>query len=287
MINFFTPFIMFVILSFLITKVQRHISPRNSARISMIVLLLGAVIVLSLLIHFSIMWLVVSPKVGPILHNVLNNGGLHFGARSGLDFVALVLLVISVARAMFVVRSDRRLRRAHSGGLVIVSDPTMFAYALPGTTQGVVISEGLLHELSEDELDVVLAHEKAHLDNRHDRWILAGRICTSFNPLLRHAMSNLRFALERVADEASVTACGDRQRVARTITKVALGQSKFDGALGMASFGVVDRVRDLSFSNKSDEPIQNLILGVGLFAMATLTAMQWHHIALAIASVCG
>jgi len=55
----------------------------------------------------------------------------------------------------------------------------------------------------------------------------------------------------------------------------------------MASFGVVDRVRDLSFSNESDEPIQNLILGAGLFAMAALTAMQWHHIALAIASVCG
>jgi len=135
-------------------------------------------------------------------------------------------------------------------------------------------------------LNVVLAHEQAHLDNRHDRWILVGRICTSFNPLLRHPMSNLRFALERIADEAAVGICGNRQYVARTIAKVALGQSKIDYALGMASFGVVDRVRDLSYRKKNDGPLRYVVLGVGLMSMAALSALQWHHIALAIATVC-
>ena len=68
--------------------------------------------------------------------------------------------------------------------------------------------------------------------------------------------------------------------------KVALGQSKIDYALGMASFGVVDRVRDLSSNKKNDGPLRYVVLGVGLLAMAALSALQWHHIALAIATVC-
>jgi hypothetical protein len=252
----------------------------------MAVLLLGAATSLSLLVHFSIMWLMVLPRVGPILHNILNNGSEHFGGRSELYFIALVILVIATIKAMLLVRSDRQIRRSHCGGLVVVSDSEMFAYALPGAQDGVVISQGLVQGLSKNELNVVLAHEQAHLDNRHDRWILVGRICTSFNPLLRHPMSNLRFALERIADEAAVGICGNRQYVARTIAKVALGQSKIDYALGMASFGVVDRVRDLSFNKKNDGPLRYVVLGVGLLAMAALSALQWHHIALAIATVC-
>lgn len=286
MIEFFAPFIVFIILSYLITKVQRRISPRNSARVSLLVLLLGAATSLSLLIHFSVMWLMILPQVGPVLHNILNNGSEHFGGRSGLDFIALVVLMIATVKAILLLRSDRQIRRSHCGGLVVVSHPDMFAYALPGAVDGVVISQGLVQGLSKNELDVVLAHEQAHLDNRHDRWILVGRICTLFNPFLRHAMSNLRFALERIADEAAVGLCGNRQYVARTIAKVALGQSKIDYALGMASFGVVDRVRDLSFSEKNDGPLRHMVLGVGLLAMAALSAMQWHHIALAIATVC-
>jgi len=285
-IKFFTPFIVFMILSYLITKVQRRTSPRNSARISMAVLLLGAATSLSLLVHFSIMWLMVLPRVGPILHNILNNGSEHFGGRSELYFIALVILVIATIKAMLLVRSDRQIRRSHCGGLVVVSDSEMFAYALPGAQDGVVISQGLVQGLSKNELNVVLAHEQAHLDNRHDRWILVGRICTSFNPLLRHPMSNLRFALERIADEAAVGICGNRQYVARTIAKVALGQSKIDYALGMASFGVVDRVRDLSYRKKNDGPLRYVVLGVGLMSLAALSALQWHHIALAIATVC-
>lgn len=50
----------------------------------------------------------------------------------------------------------------------VLAQPTPTAYCLPGLRRRVVVTEGTLRTLPTDELDAVLAHERAHLRERHD-----------------------------------------------------------------------------------------------------------------------
>jgi Zn-dependent protease with chaperone function len=50
----------------------------------------------------------------------------------------------------------------------ILAHPTPTAYCLPGLRSRVVLSEGALEALTDDELAAVLDHERAHLRYRHD-----------------------------------------------------------------------------------------------------------------------
>lgn len=50
----------------------------------------------------------------------------------------------------------------------VLAHPTPTAYCLPGLRRRVVLTEGTLRALPGEELDAVLAHERAHLRARHD-----------------------------------------------------------------------------------------------------------------------
>ncbi|MGL5860333.1 MAG: M48 family metalloprotease, partial [Phycicoccus sp.] len=50
----------------------------------------------------------------------------------------------------------------------VVSHPAPTAYCIPGWRSRVVLSQGVLDTLPDDELAAVLAHEDAHLRARHD-----------------------------------------------------------------------------------------------------------------------
>jgi hypothetical protein len=104
---------------------------------------------------------------------------------------------------------------------------------------------------------------------------------------MRHSLASLRFALERWADEDAVQKCGSRQLVRETIVKVALGSQQPKHALGVASFGVVERVRVLGSPERSGSRVNLMFSACGVMLMAVLCAFQWHHIAMAIAAVCG
>jgi Zn-dependent protease with chaperone function len=52
--------------------------------------------------------------------------------------------------------------------LRVLDHPTPTAYCLPGPRRRVVLTRGALRALPQDELEAVLAHERAHLRARHD-----------------------------------------------------------------------------------------------------------------------
>jgi Zn-dependent protease with chaperone function len=92
-----------------------------------------------------------------------------------------VLCWILVAATASVVRARQRQHEllnllAHGDpkvpGALVVDYPAAAAYCVPGLRSAIVISAGTLELLDADELAAVLAHERAHLRERHDLVLL-------------------------------------------------------------------------------------------------------------------
>jgi Zn-dependent protease with chaperone function len=92
-----------------------------------------------------------------------------------------VLCWILIAASASVLRARQRQRAllsllAHGDpkvpGALVLDHPAAAAYCLPGLRPEIVISAGALDLLDADELAAVLAHERAHLRERHDLVLL-------------------------------------------------------------------------------------------------------------------
>jgi Zn-dependent protease with chaperone function len=103
---------------------------------------------------------------------------LSLGA--GIVLLALLCWVLVAAFAA-VLRARQRQRAllcllAHGDpkvpGALVVDHPAAAAYCVPGLRSAIVISAGALDLLDQAELAAVLAHERAHLRERHDLVLL-------------------------------------------------------------------------------------------------------------------
>jgi Zn-dependent protease with chaperone function len=99
---------------------------------------------------------------------------------SGLALLGLLCWIL-VAASAAVIRARQRQREllillAHGDpkvpGALVVDYPAAAAYCLPGLRSAIVVSAGALELLDADELAAVLAHERAHLRERHDLVLL-------------------------------------------------------------------------------------------------------------------
>jgi Zn-dependent protease with chaperone function len=99
---------------------------------------------------------------------------------AGLALLA-VLCWILVAASAAALRARQRQRvllnlLAHGDpkvpGALVVDHPAAAAYCLPGLRSAIVVSAGTLALLDDHELAAVLAHERAHLRERHDLVLL-------------------------------------------------------------------------------------------------------------------
>lgn len=94
----------------------------------------------------------------------------------------------------------------HRAGYDLVVLPTThpLAYSLAGPAPQVVVSEGLCDSLSDAQIDAVIAHEVAHLSNRHPDllfWASVAAGSLAWWPLTGRSHRVLRNAFERWADE--------------------------------------------------------------------------------------
>jgi len=102
------------------------------------------------------------------------------------------------------------------------SDPEPAAFGIRRWT--IVLPERAIHELSEDELRALLAHELAHLVRGDARWLCASRIicsCLAFQPLNHLARREWQRAAEYLCDEWAVSRTGTPLALARCLTEVA------------------------------------------------------------------
>jgi Zn-dependent protease with chaperone function len=118
----------------------------------------------------------------------LSHGTLPVGvgapqlAAVGVGFgIGAVLLTTTVRSIHGTVRAQRRHRDLLTlvarrdptvPGALVLDHPSAAAYCLPGVKPRVVVSAGTLDLLDREELAAVLAHERAHAQERHDLVLL-------------------------------------------------------------------------------------------------------------------
>ncbi|MEV0502016.1 M56 family metallopeptidase [Streptomyces spectabilis] len=112
-------------------------------------------------------------------------------------------------------------------GVDILDHPAAAAYCLPGRDSSIVISTGALRMLDPAHLGAVVAHERAHLRQRHDLFLLpllAWRRLAPRSTTLGEAITAVRLLLEMLADDAC---CRTRPR-----RDLADALSRFSGGHG-------------------------------------------------------
>lgn len=170
----------------------------------------------------------------------------------------LSVLVVSAWRTL-------RARRRHRLMLDLVStrNPLLararvldhdlpLAYCLPGMRARVVLSRGVLDLLREEEVRAVLAHETAHLQQRHDLVVLPFVALGATFPRLsavRTALTQVALLIEMLADDRAVRS-HQPQVLARALHKVGAVQVPA-GGLGVA--GVAPASRDGDDAGRRDD----------------------------------
>jgi Zn-dependent protease with chaperone function len=175
----------------------------------------------------------------------------------GLALVVTVVMIARLVRAGHVVgRRLRTLRREHRelvdligapddslgpGGRVL-DHPTPTAYCLPGIRRRVVLSRGTLDQLEPDQLEAVLAHERAHLTRRHDLVLEFFTVLHTAAPARirsSEALEEVRLLVEALADRSAVRRVGSLP-LAHALVALASARSP-EG--GIASSGASTTVR--------------------------------------------
>jgi Zn-dependent protease with chaperone function len=181
------------------------------------------------------------------------------GAAASLAGGVLALGVLGriIWSAGIVMVDARRRRSSHDDALTLVARPAPIpgvriidddqaaVYCVPGRRR-IVLTTGALRRLDSRQLDAVLAHERAHLSERH-------HLVLTFAAALRRAFPAIRFfavaarqvsdLVEAAADDAAVR-CEHRLTLAGALLAVAAGGIPA-GALGAGGTTAAQRIQRL------------------------------------------
>jgi beta-lactamase regulating signal transducer with metallopeptidase domain len=193
--------------------------------------------------------------------------------------VALAAVVVALCRTGFC--QVRTLRDAYDEArlhpdtdLVVTRDDAPVAYALPGAPGRIVVSVGMLDALTPAERQVLLAHERAHLANRHHLFLAGAHVAATANPLLRPLCTTMAYTVERWADEVAADEVADRRLTARSVGKAALATRRavaaHAAALHVATGPVPRRVSALLTGPSTPRGMAFLVM---TFAAAALLAL--------------
>ncbi|MCG5216987.1 M56 family metallopeptidase [Streptosporangium soli] len=200
---------------------------------------------------------------------------------TGLSLLS-VLVSVLIAAGVNVLSARRRHRallaliaRDDPGmpGVRVVDHPGAAAYCLPGLRSQVVVSAGTLQLLSPAELAAVLAHESAHVRERHDLVLLpfaALRRALPWSQVVRDAQETVELLIEMAADDRARRFCSPR-RLATALLRFGTAASvpTPQGALGMGAHnGVMLRVERLITPGPA---VPQTLRAAGVVLAATLT----------------
>jgi len=183
-------------------------------------------------------------------------GGALVSALGGISSLALLGRLLAT-----LVRDGRRLRRERrehrdliqlvcchhvQPDVAILAHPVPAVYCLPGRPGQVVVTEGALAALTDEQLDDVLAHERAHLRGRHHTILLiADAIAATLwkglgTSRARHHLGTLT---EMWADDA--VGSGRRRSLAAALLALT-GAQHPTAALGAGGTSTLERARRLA-----------------------------------------
>ena len=223
-------------------------------------------------------------------------------AGLGLALAAAVVAVIT-ATSVVHLRAVRRqaLRHAQAVRLVGRSQSALGAtlvdheqpavYCVAGPHPTVVLTTGVLEALDRDQLNAVLAHERAHLAFRHHRLLAVARIARQvfpFIPLMRDLDPQVTRLVEMHADDAAAGAT-DARLLATALVVLASAASPAP-ALAAAATDAVERVQRLLAPATPLSRVRRQMLRAGAAALAltpVLLALTPALVALALGRVPG
>ena len=99
---------------------------------------------------------------------------------------------------------------ASTSPVVVVESVVAQAFAVPGKPGHIRVTTSMLDALDEEGRRVLFAHERAHLDYGHHRFVLVGSLAAALLPPLRPLARQITFSTERWADEVAAQQIGDR-----------------------------------------------------------------------------
>lgn len=212
------------------------------------------------------------------------------GAAVGATGAVLALAVIGrtswcvAAGTLRMVRERARHRRVldvvgrRVGGMIVLDCEESAVYCLPGRRRRTVVTTAALRSLDNDELKAVLAHEQAHLRERHDLAIaLSSALAAAFPAvkLFRVAASETARLVELRADDAAA-ARTDRLTVAGALLSIVTGvtpRSVPVAALSATGSGTAARVRRLIPPQHPLGRLRSLLTSVGVAVLLVLPVL--------------
>ncbi|KAA0979723.1 M56 family metallopeptidase [Paeniglutamicibacter gangotriensis] len=177
-------------------------------------------------------------------------GIVHIFALSTAALLGFHLILTLIRAAWRITRQRSRHRNilrllteesTSNPGTLVLDHETPIAYCLPSFSGSItVLSRGLVQRLSPEELRAVLAHEKAHLEQRHDLLLLA---FTSWNdalpwlPTSKHSLAAVQELVEMLADDAALREVTPQVllRALLTVATGALGESDMSNPAALPS----------------------------------------------------
>jgi Zn-dependent protease with chaperone function len=167
----------------------------------------------------------------------------------------------------------------------VLEHATPTAYCVPGVRRRVVLTQGTLARLAPEELDAVLAHERAHLTARHDLVMEFFTVVHEAVPrFLRSdaALHEVHLLIEVLADRAAVRRTGP-VTTGRAIVAMADGPKPL-GAMAIRENAPVARTRIELLDADRIAGLPAEVVGGGMYAAAAaLVAAPLGLYALAIA----
>ena len=268
------------------TSAHRRLPPRLAARFVTVALVLVVVAALPTALVVALAFLLHAPALGPGLEWCARALGLHDAVPAWIGVPLIVLLVVGAVRAVRLVREHRALRVDERLPMQITNSDKPYAVTLPGRAGQIVMSSALVELLDDDERRIVLAHEEAHARYRHDRYLFTAELAAALLPPLRALARRVHYSVERWADEAAATVCGDRELVAATLGKVAL-YSHHPTIAGFARLGVASRMGALLAPPvPSPHRAQLVALWSSLAVTAAFSLYQLHHLERLLTALC-
>lgn len=195
------------------------------------------------------------------VHSALHAVGIHIDvqghaigdaavlAPAAVIAVSLAAALLGTLRAARVVAATLRRKSLGAGpqNSVIVGGADVLVAAAGFVHPRIVVSAGALAMLDDDELAAGLAHENGHIARRHHLGLAYAECCRAIAGMLpgtRRAVRELRFHLERDADEWALRRHHDPCALASAICKAATTDGTTDPVVVTLGGGAIERRLD-------------------------------------------
>ncbi|MFC7447306.1 M56 family metallopeptidase [Rhodococcus daqingensis] len=151
------------------------------------------------------------------------------------------------------------------------------AYCVPGRPNVIIVTSSALDALGANELDAVLAHERAHLNGHHPQLLAVLRVLAETLPrvaLFRVGAAQVSRLLEMCADDAATRIHGRSALLAGLIALAGSGPAPAEG-MGATSVAVLDRAGRLAAPLPAPDRVRaRARLAVASVALASVPALM-------------